>query len=87
MHLILREGKISGLVFYGEGGILVVPGVMNKLLIQKLIRVKKEREDLVLCDLDQIWDLYNIGRSLRRGSQTRAREGGVPSSGVYLVNK
>ena len=72
LTLLLKEGKTSGPVFCDEEGELFASGAMNNLFTNELLKVKKEREDLHLCDSDQVWELYNIGRSLRRGSQTRA---------------
>ena len=60
---------------------------MNKLFINGLIKVREEREDLFLCDSDQVWELYNIGRSLRRGTKTRTREEGIPTPVVDLINR
>ena len=70
MMLLLRERNISGPVFCDKGGVLVASSAMKNFFIQESIKVNKEREDLVLCDLDQIWDLYNIWRYFRRGSKT-----------------
>jgi len=60
---------------------------MNNLFINEFLKVKKERDDLFLCDSDQVCELYNIGRSLRRGSQIWVREEGVPTSAIDLVNR
>ena len=77
LYVLLLEGRTSGPVFCDEDGVLVSSVAMNKKIILEIIEVKREREDLVLCDMDNIWEVYNIGRSCWRGSQTRTREEGV----------
>ena len=59
---------------------------MNKMFCLEKVKVKEVRLDLVMCSSDEMWEAYNIGRSCRRGSQTRTWEEGVPSFVINLVN-
>ena len=67
--------------------VLVSSGETHNELISDLIKVKSEREDLVLCDTDNILEVYNIGISFRRSSQTKAREDRVKDSLIDLLNR
>ena len=60
MTILLWEGKISGPAFCDEAGELVESGAMHKLFIKDLTKVNKEQEDPLLCDSDQVWELYTI---------------------------
>ena len=60
---------------------------MKRHFILEILKVKAVRPDLVLCPSDEIWKSCNIGSSCRRGSQTRAREEGVPGTVIDLVNR
>ena len=79
---LLIERKSSGPVFCNINGDKIPPAVMNKTL-----KVKQQRPDLVVCDEDNIWEPYSIGSSCRRGSQSRVREERVHSTVIDLVNR
>ena len=85
MARLLKKGKTSGPVFYDEDGELLASEELSKFFILEILKVKREREDLVPCNWDEVLELYNVRRSLRRESQTRTREEGMASSVIGLV--
>ena len=48
--------------------------------------MQEARPDLIKVE-DDVEDIYNVRRSLRRGSQTTAREAGVPGTDIDLINR
>ena len=48
--------------------------------------MQEARPDLIKVE-DDVEDIYNVRRSLRRGSQTTAREAGVPRTDIDLINR
>ena len=61
-------------------------GKMNRLFCRELTRVQEQRPDLIKPQED-VEDIYNIRSSLRRGSQTTAREAGVSGPDIDLINR
>ena len=66
--ILLTEGRTNGLVFADAGGQLISSADMNDGIIREIIKVRRLRLDLVPCDDEKVRELYNIGRSSRRGS-------------------
>ena len=59
---------------------------MNEEFWHQLEKIQKKRPDLIPLELE-VAEVYNIRRSLRRGSVTKAREEGVSASVVDTVNR
>jgi len=76
----------AGPAFCDKLGFVYDRGVLNGELHQALRKVQSERSDLIGQAVD-IEDSYNIRRSFRRGTTTRAREVKVPKDIVELNNR
>lgn len=59
---------------------------MNKEFRDQLAIVQTNRPDLIKASID-VFELYNIRRSLRRGSSTIARRERVDKTIIDLVNR
>ena len=70
--VLLTEGRKNGLVCTDSDGQLTSSVHMNDGFIGEIIKVRRIRPDLVTCDEEEFWELYNTGRLSRKGSQTRA---------------
>ena len=84
--VMLSEGRYEGPAICEEDGTVMASGRMNLLFWKQLSRVQEVRPDLIKVE-DDVEDIYNIRRSLRRGSQTTAREAGVPGTDIDLINR
>ena len=84
--MMLSEGKTEGPAICEPDGQVMSSGKMNRLFWRELTRVQEQRPDLIKPQED-VEDIYNIRRSLRRGSQTTAREAGVSGPDIDLINR
>ena len=67
-------------------GYLIDSGMINREFREQLTNVQTNRPDLIKVSLD-VFELYNIRRSLRRGSSSIARRERVDQQIIDLVNR
>ena len=79
--VFLMEKKFTCYTFYDVSGDIIQPKHINEEFLVQLDKVCKIRPDLIPIDLD-ISEVYNIQRSLRRGSVAMAREESVGKDAV-----
>lgn len=88
--LVLRQeskfNKEAGPAFCEIDGDMITSHQMNTWFIEVMERLKEERPELFPEGADLV-KLYGISRSLRRGSNSRATEEGVPKDILDLVNR
>lgn len=84
--VLLKEKKYSGCAFCDEDGEIFCTKLINEEFWKQLEKVRKIRLDLIPLDLD-IPEVYNIRRSLMRGSVTTAREEGAGKDAIDTVNR
>ena len=83
---LMNEDKVDGPAMCEEDGFLVESGKVNREFKEQLAIVQSLRPDLIKPNLD-VFDLYNIRRSLRRGSSSIARRERVDQDIIDLVNR
>ena len=87
-HLIL--GRSSGPAFINRNGVQSSSSDMNELFHKALHDLFKERRDLFppnICNPDDVTDRYDVSRSFRRGSESRAASRKVDPRDNYIVNR
>ena len=84
--MLWKEGKVNGPALCDEEGYVVEPFQVNQEFREQLAIVQATRPDLIKANIN-VFELYNIRRSLRRGSSTIARREGVPGTIIDLVNR
>ena len=87
-HLIL--GRSSGPAFINRLGVQSSSSDMNELFHEALLDLFEEHRDLFppnIRDPDEVTDRYDVGRSFRRGSESRAASRKVDPSDNYIVNR
>ena len=72
VRTLMNEGKRDGPAMCGEDGYLIDSHPVNKEFREQLAIVQLNRPDLIKASID-VFELYNIRRSLRRGSSSIAR--------------
>ena len=86
LRILMNEGKRDGPVMCNEDGFLTESGRVNREFREQLAIVQSTRPDLIKPNLD-VFDLYNIRRSLRRGSSSIVRRERVDQDIIDLVNR
>ena len=81
-----KEGKKDGPAICDKDGYVVESGRMNQEFREQLAIVQSVRPDLIKPTIN-VFELYNIRRSLRRGSSSIARREQVPGTIIDLVNR
>ena len=87
-HLIL--GRSFGPAFINRFGVQSSSSDMNELFHEALLDLFEEHRDLFppnIRDPDEVTDRYDVGRSFRRGSESRAASRKVDPSDNYIVNR
>lgn len=84
--VLLKEKRYSGYAFSDVAGDTFCPKLVNEEFWKQLEKVRMLCPDLIPSDLD-IPEVYNIRRSLRRGSITTAREEGVGKDATGKINR
>ena len=87
--LVLRgEGKDKriGPAICEMDGFVMRRARINQLLHEMLLKVQRERSDLLPAAVD-VKDKFSIHRSFRRGAHTRAREMEVPETTIDMNNR
>ena len=84
--MLWKEGKANDPALCNEEGYVVEPFQVNQEFREQLAIVQASRPDLIKANIN-VFELYNIRRSLRRGSSTIARREGVPGTIIDLVNR
>ena len=82
----MNEGKRDGPAMCDPEGYLIGSGKVNQEFQEQLVIVQTLRPDLIKASID-VLELYNIRRSLRRGSSSIARRERVPQDIIDLVNR
>ena len=87
-RLLRLEGrhKEAGPAFCDSDGFVISSSVLNKELHQNLSNLQSSRPDLIAQDI-VVTEVYNVYRSFRRGSTTRAREAKVPKDIIETNNR
>ena len=80
------EGKRDGPAICDIDGFVIDSTKMNQEFREQLAIVQMYRPDLIKSNIN-VFELYNIRRSLRRGSSTIARREKVSSTVIDLVNR
>jgi hypothetical protein len=83
-------GRSTGPVFANRDGYQVSTSEMNELFLQILGEVYEEQPSLFGVDVNDVSDLsdkYNVFRSFRRGSESRAVAMKVSEADRYVVNR
>ena len=78
--------KEAGPAFCDRDGFVISSSFLNKELHRNLSNLQASRPDLISHDI-VITEAYNVYRSFRRGSTTRAREVKVPKDIIELNNR
>ena len=86
VRTLMNEGKREGPAICDKDGFLMESGPVNKEFKEQLAIVQSLRPDLIKTNLD-VFELYSIRRSLRRGSSSIARKERVDQSIIDLVNR
>ena len=86
METLMKEGKKDGPAMCDSEGYLIESGKVNQEFQEQLAIVQSLRPDLIKPSID-VFELYNIRRSLRRGSSSVARRERVPQDIIDLVNR
>jgi hypothetical protein len=84
------EGHVSGPAFCDEKGMVLTTPVMNEILHEMLEEVRAEHNILFLGDIlsrADIQEKFNVYRSFRRGSDSRAIAMGVSTIDIDVVNR
>ena len=87
-RLLRVEGrhKEAGPAFCDIEGFVISSALLNKELHQRLSNLQTRRPDLIARDI-VVTEAYNVYRSFRRGSTTRAREAKVPKDIIETNNR
>ena len=86
LRILMSEGKRDGPVMCNKNGYLTESGLVNREFREQLAIVQSTRPDLIKPNMD-VFELYNIRRSLRRGSSSIARRERVDQDIIDLVNR
>ena len=86
VRILVNEGKRDGPAMCDADGYLIDSGMINREFREQLAIVQTNRPDLIKVSLD-VFELYNIRRSLRRGSSSIARRERVDQQIIDLVNR
>ena len=78
--------KEAGPAFCDQDGFVIGSVFLNRELHRSLSNLQVRRPDLIPQDV-VITEVYNVYRSFRRGSTTRAREAKVPKDIIELNNR
>jgi hypothetical protein len=84
------EGRVSGPAICDEQGVVLSTRVMNEMLHEMLEEIRVEHKTLFLADIVSRGDIeekYNVYRSFRRGSDSRAIAMGVSPTDIDVVNR
>ena len=84
--MLWQEGKVNGPALCDKDGYVVESYKVNQEFREQLAIVQAMRPDLIKSNIN-VFELYNIRRSLRRGSSTIARREGVPGTIIDLFNR
>ena len=85
-----EAGRTTGPVFVNQEGYQLATADMNELFLQVLVEIYEDQPGLfgvIVKDVGEIPDKYNVFRSFRRGSESRAVSQGVSESDCYVVNR
>lgn len=85
-----REGRWEGPAICGRTGEVLSTAFLNDLFHESLISIFDHKPHLFLGDIkgaDEIETKYNVFRSFRRGSDTRAIAQGVAKLDIQVVNR
>ena len=83
---LMNEGKVDGPAMCKPDDFLVESGKVNWEFKEQVAIVQAMCPDLIKSNLD-VFELYNIRRSLRRGSSSIARRERVSQDIIDLVNR
>ena len=86
LRILMNEGKREGPAICDEDGYLLKSAQINLEFRQQLAIVQNFRPDLIKETIN-VFDIYNIRRSLRRGSTSIAMREKVPQPVIDLVNQ
>lgn len=86
IRTLWNEGKKDGPAICDKEGFLMESGIVNREFRDQLAMVQISRPDLIKPNLD-VFELYNIRRSMRRGSSSIARRERVDQTIIDLVNR
>ena len=86
VKMLLLEGKRDGPAMCRRDGNLYDSATINREFKERLDDIQSRRPDLIHPNIE-VHEVYNIRRSLRRGSVTTAREAGVKEPTIDLVNR
>ena len=86
VRTLMNEGKRDGPAICDKEGYLLKASKMNSEFREQLAIVQARRPDLIKSTLD-VFEIYNVRRSLRRGSTSIAMREKVPQSIIDLVNR
>lgn len=84
------EGRKTGPAFCDEKGVVLTTRVMNEMFHEMLEEIRVEHKTLFLGDIlsrADIEEKYNVYRSFRRGSDSRAIAMGVSPIDIDVVNR
>jgi len=84
------EGRVSGPALCDERGVVLTTRTMNEMLHEMLEEIRGEHKTLFLGDIVSRADIeekYNVYRSFRRGSDSRAIAMGVSPVDIDVVNR
>ena len=86
LRILMNEGKREGPAICDEDGYLLKSAQINLEFRQQLAIVQNFRSDLIKETIN-VFDIYNIRQSLRRGSTSIAMREKLPQPVIDLVNQ
>ena len=86
LRILMNEGKREGPTICDEDGYLLKSAQINLEFRQQLAIVQNFRPDLIKETIN-VFDIYNIRRSLKRRSTSIAMREKVPQPVIDLVNR
>ena len=86
VKLMLKENKVNGPAICRPDGHLYESGAINSEFKASLAKIQESHPHLIKENVD-VFEVYNIRRSLRRGSSSTAREEGVKPDTIDLINR
>ena len=84
--MMIREEKFNGPAICTLDGHLNVSSMINSEFKSGLTKIQEMHPHLIKSSVD-VYEVYNIRHSLRRGSSSTAREEGVKPDTIDLINR
>lgn len=84
--VLAEQGQMNGPTFCDEQGNVASSAGYQRVFVEFLRRVQRRKPDLIPSEVN-VGEEYSIGRSFRRGSETRALNAKVPEPIINAINR